>query len=523
MIKKGVKRQRINKTADKDNIKSQIAKLKQNLSSLQYNRLRFSTGKRSSYRSIAEINKTGKNISDQIEKLNIELKSTTNGAAKLAAKTQRIFNRREGGIVLENNKSKKDQGFIPWKPVKIEAGMVNEIIDEISSEGHMATYIASWVKGRPAVRILRKTENGTRPHAYYGARTNMATAPENLYNSRNEAFGNAFSNINSNKHGNILHHSQLTGIGVSKLVSMLSTANGNQYIYLDTKLIMDRYTADQAKWVNINKDHYVVKPFSYNFASQLSMWKQTKNEDLIEQMNNELKNSVPYYFNKAGVYSGDKPLCMYCVYNNIPFLWERSVQGKYTYYMSNVNSKRNLKSELSKSADKNIVTNKIVYHFDDKKVILNIMKIVDTFHDFIGTRSALTPTQVTAYMSQIYGTQEPYKEIINFLGENKTNIRNTENIFGEILREPAISGSVEAINGNDKFMELLNKQKLNDYCWIYDAGTKIPIPLLQKLASTTQRATNSFYGPLGRLSAESYRMNLTNYFTKGRTNFIPTG
>ena len=163
---------------------------------------------------------------------------------------------------------------------------------------------------------------------------------------------------------------------------------------------------------------------------------------------------------------------------------------------------------------------KIKDNFDNEEVILNIMKIVDTFHDFIGTRSSLTPSIVAGYMSQIY-KQEPYNRIIKFLGTNKTNIRNVEEIFGDILMNEKISGSVKRDAGDEAFMSLLTKKGLNDYCWIYDAGTKIPIPLLQKLASTTQRATNSFFGPLGRLQPRSFNVPMTNYFTKGRKNFIP--
>ena len=451
-------------------------------------------------------------IKEQIEDLRKSYESNTKGYQNKIKKQDRRDARAAAGGRL--SRTSKDKSFIPWMPVKIESGRVVDVVDEITSSGHTGEYTASWVDKLPAVKIVK---NKTTAHAYYGMRSNATTFTPRVVNGGNASVANKF-NLSLNK-SKIIHHSKFTGIGVSELNTLMSKNIDSAGFYLDTKLIMDRYTADQAKWVNNTQNHYVMKPFSAEFATLLDMWKRSRDDKqvIIAEMNEQLESSMPYYFNNAGVYTGDRPLVLYCLYNQIPYIWERQTRDAVTYYINKFISRADLKNILLATNDKTLRF--FADNINNPAEFLNMLKILDSFHDFVGSRSLTTKEDLQRYINLIY--KDKYTQfvetIVSGLGV-EGQIRTIENMIGKLVMET--SKSVTKRAGDERLYELLKNTDLLDYCWIYDAGTQIPMPILQKIASTTQRTTNSFEGPLARLQASDYNVQPTNYFTRGRNMFM---
>lgn len=410
---------------------------------------------------------------------------------------------------------------IPWLQVIVNNSS-SIIQHNLSVKGHKNNvFNASWMQANskvPYVKISKKynTSSPSIPFALYGKISYLLYPNLHNYGSNLKiATGrNIIKNTNLQDLSNdktVLLHNKLQGPGVSELSVLMRKNPTLVKDLLSYKLIGDRFTANQTQWLNESPNNYLLKPYSKSIASLIETYawaKHANNSDSAQKaillMAMEVMGSA-FFFQYGVVYTGDRPLCMYCYSKKIPFVLERNTRNNGTTYYF-YNGITNL--------DKNKVKNSIKYdiidelysnpaHFDSK------LNIIDAIHDFGQQRSLYGKDAFINSLKNIYG--QPYLSFINKFTPNgiynENIIKTVEDKFGEIIRkfsEPIRYGRNLQSN---KLLTEINKIRGYPTALIYDAGTQIPYPAYNRLATTTQRITNGFFGALARRKINNFIIN----------------
>ena len=482
------------------------------------------------------------NVTKRIAKENRERRRLQELGADKAEKLRKVRAQREkskirkeerarAGLVsgMSNGRKRNSDGpMIPWIPF-VKTGNKIQLSPGLTTEGHgRATYTSSWIapdKKVPGVIVSRTTANSDTsgvPHAVYTGGTYIVNSTQpansdnaNLYLTKRPLSLNGMRNSSKQK----LIRDKLLGPSVDGLTALLYTIDAAGRVtpkggvdiktkrdLYSLKLLGDKFTAIEAQRLNKSGDNYIVRPYSESFVDYIEgfNWANDKaeQEKMTQKMINERDNFLPFYFEKGVVYTGDRPLFLFCVKNEIPCIIER---GKNSFAFTGINVpdiKREFTAFLnSKSIRRGLKPNHqqiIEQCLSDASGVK--MSIFDCFHDFgkNDKRSFIGAAQLGSDLKEIYDVTnkrtDPIHMFIN-LFNSSTTVKSAENLITEFLDTIDSDPRYSRFKYNDTTLTNLFKSgRLIDYCIMYDAGTAIPLSVYERIAATTQRVTNGFYG-----------------------------
>lgn len=419
---------------------------------------------------------------------------------KLEAKQERAAQKQEQGIT--SSKKSKDGPMIPWIPFTLK-GKTLILSPPLRSIGHGGIeYDATWIAPAtkvPGVKVSKSGSINGIPHAVYtgGAYIVNNTKPVGSKNTNLYVTTRPLTHVNNNSTTSKLVRNRLQGPDVSQLSMLIRNRKGKIAEAMDLynyKLLGDRYSVAQTE--ELNKDgNYIIKPYSISFAKLIQnfSWAEdpTEKKAIKDVMIKERDDYLPYYFEKGVLYTGDRPLFLYCLKKGIPCIIE--IKGGFVYSESVEKDKKKFEAFAKKK----------VKGFEDKIRLLVLecfqspsdskINVFDCLHDFGKERSYLGIDRVKEDLREIYENDQ--QDVKDFIGkfEIQADITNSENFITKFLED----GGLTKLNA-EQLYNLFNGGKLVDSCIIYDAGTQIPISVYGRIAATTQRITNGFYGAPAR-------------------------
>lgn len=431
---------------------------------------------------------------------------------KEARKTERQAQRIALGFVSGTSKKNRDGPMIPWIPFTYNGKSI--VLNKgISTKGHgNSSYTASWIapdKKVPGVTVSRNNaaSNSTGvPYAVYTGGAFIVNSTKGLNSPNTDLYitTRPLSLNGMNSPRKKLVKNTLAGPSVNGLTSLLyeindkgqvKTKNGvnssDKADLYSLKLLGDKFTAIETQRLN-DPNNYIVKPYSASFAEYIQefVWATDKNEQdkMSQNMIKERDNFLPFYFENGVVYTGDRPLFLFCVKKDIPCIIER---GKNTFVFTGLISiKQKFLSFLNSTTPRYRIIRECLEEGTDKKI-----SIFDCFHDFgkSDKRSFIGPQSLGQDLKTIYNVNSVGNTIYDFIELFKTSqdVKNAEDVITTFLDDLEDQG----YKYNDTTLtSLFDGGTLADYCIMYDAGTAIPVSVYERIAATTQRVSNGFYG-----------------------------
>jgi hypothetical protein len=407
---------------------------------------------------------------------------------KIEEKRARAIKRASRGIKVT---SKKDGPMIPWLPFTYSGTKIN-LSPSLRAFGHgEKLYNASWIapdKKVPGVKVSKVSGiNGISSAVYTGgAYIVNNTKPNGSPNTNLYVTKRPLKHVNNRTNTKKLVRDRLQGPDVTTLSLMIEESGRNVSEKSDLysyKLLGDRYTAEQCKLLN-EPSNYIIKPYSQSFAKLIQdfVWAESEEEkqNIKNVMIKERDQYLPYYFEKGVVYTGDRPLFLYCLKQGIPCIIETNKQFVYT--SSTATEKKNFNDYYKKNQEPEYQRVLECFESTENKKI----SVFDCLHDFAkGDRSSQGIEKVKKDLREIYKTDRDTIQFINKFS-NSSDIINSEYSITLFLK------TKEKLDEN-RLVDLF-KNDLIDSCIMYDAGTNIPVDVYARVAATTQRITNGFYG-----------------------------
>lgn len=379
-----------------------------------------------------------------------------------------------------------DAKLVPCVPAIINESGVEFQYETLNVMGHNYTkYKAGWLSvdedmfGAFVRRINNKNKNKklfqTR-HLYVGnVHKNIAeqiSSPEGQIlkvMSATQYTNNNLNTLNANNRIFIQPEGAGPGVGVTK--SYIRKMPSYDLDLLSFKLIGDRFTVTSAKWVNSETNRFFVKPYNYDIAKKLAdIYSSGKKGTEVKE---DLKSLKEYYYKQyfeqipldgttydlpnfifAGsvVLTNDRSLCLYAIFNQVPFIYEsksnyryvdtNKVRALYTTYFSK-NTPRNEKVPG--------IINSILESASDEKITDTKLAVLDCFHDFVFGRGAgpeaapLDFERLKETFTKLFTDRQ--KLLLDYLNEfkNKQTVENAQDWITEIIDSTAL---VEGTNFN---------------------------------------------------------------------------
>lgn len=441
-------------------------------------------------------------------------------------KQERRQKREELGFDVSKNRKNKDGPMIPWIPFKKD-GRTIVLSTGIQTMGHGdKSYTSKWIapdKKVPGVVVSRNNANTEPlgvPYAVYTADVSRVNSNAQPPKNQTDRYITKRPLYKTNETGMMNRTTQklvkttLAGPSVDEITSLLYELTPDGVIkerenmdfedrkdLYSLKLLGDKFTAIEAERLN-KPGNYIVKPYSASFAEYIQgfVWASGIKErnDLSNLMIKERRYFLPFYFENGVVYTGDRPLFLFCVKKGIPCIIERpATERRSLGFVFTGLDGAIIKNQFETWLRGRIIpTRRTKYNTilecledpTDRKI-----SIFDCFHDFGKTdkRSFITADILGDDLKKIY---KAYTDIdlgvfIDTSFTSKTDITNTEKVITEFLDSLSLSTYDE-----ESLTRLFDGGVLGDYCIMYDAGTAIPISVYERIAATTQRVTNGFYG-----------------------------
>ncbi len=455
---------------------------------------------------------------------------------------QRKERQEKTGRQQGSKRTKAPKGpYIPWIPYEYTFGGKARLTN-LSTYGHnRKKYVSKWFAADtkvPGVYVRRNNGNlrGV-PYAVYsggmyivnstGANTNLL---KNIYIT-NRNFNLNGSTVSSRTKK--LAKPSLTGPSVKDLSAFLATITDKDELsdIYSYKLIGDRATATECKKLNTTLNRSVVQPFNNFFASLIETfaWSndQEERQELTKILIKSRENYKPFYYDRGVVYTGDRPLYLYCVKNNIPCILE--LKGGYTLHLGNNSYKENFRKfvETNSNSGKNyIIGAKEKVTPDHFKAVLemldstshNKINIFDALHDFAGARSLVGLAKAKSHLKQIYPTEEVF--IDKFISADF--VKGCENVMSAFVDTCKTKSGFHIIHTKNLFVEtkqelidLFKTYPFYDSCIFYDAGSAIPDELVFRTAVTTQRSTNGWQTTPSKIYANEIKNIMEKYQQSG--------
>lgn len=460
--------------------------------------------------------------------------------AQLSGKAQKALERRKEreeklGLKANTETHKNDKGPpIPWLPFRCNPDGSFKLMETLSSDGHGedATFTAKWIAPDyrvPGVYMYKETPGVTAKeirHAVYTAATHLinfsAPAKKKLYLTNGALqlkLEGGTPHVNTK-----LIHKKMKGpsvSGINGLIHEIIAVPDNTQSALDLlsfKLLGDRMTADTAAIAN-QEGIYLVKPIDMDFVQKLESFTFAMDEGReleIPTLEKAVVDSFEsgksgFFFKKSYVYTGDRPLFVYCVLMNIPVIMEKKVDEVVSFIViesDRLNLGRNLFKKYFDDLKKKKRTPpqkyiwNIVFNMDMKA-----LSIFDCFHDFFGKRAPMflaNPERLANILKS--GYDEKYHEMIDYMIDNTGTTGQMEKIITAVL------DNATTIN-SERLLELFKTQP--EACIVYDAGMAIPGELRPRVAVGTQRFTDGYNGGfVGSSTFKNYRRNPNFMFGK---------